>query len=208
MNPKEHNKDSDNKEKKSLRETNSYKIKFKNRKRKKSNQNNLNNHNNYNCIYSRSNYSAKTFNQKPKSNKRKNNKDLNFQSINNFSEAEKNAISYSNFGNSDINVIMKGEKNKIKNFHDFGLIKRNEDGDFEQNEIKNLKMNVKELSESQRTIIEDNNINYVEEKPKNFNEIKAVKYNDINKMKKLTSENKDNSEKLSSVIISSMKSPK
>ena len=186
MQPKENNKESDSKSKKNLRETNSYQIQFQNRKNKKSKDNKLHNHNyksNYNTIYSSSNYSTKTFNQKRKPNFEKNNKELDAQSINNLSEIEKNAISYSNFVYTDLNAIIKKEKNKSKNISNFGIIKNN-DKELGKNEIKNLKMDIKELSDSQNLKNNDNNINFKEEKAKISYENQAVKYNINQKIRK------------------------
>ena len=198
MQSNEYHKDSENKSKKNLREANSYKIQFKNRKNKELNENKLNSHNyksNYNYIYARSNYSAKTFNQKPKSNLDKKNKDSDAQSLNNFSEIDKNAISYINFENSDINATMKAEKNNIKNVSDYRIIKKSKNRNLGRDEIKNLKMDIKELSDSQNKKIEDNNINIKEEKIKNSFENRAIKYN-INQKKRLSSENINKVDKL------------
>ena len=194
MQPKENNKQSHNKSKKNLRETNSYQIQFQNRKNQKSKENISNNHN-YNTIYASSNYSTKTFNQKYKSNLDKNNKDLDAQSINNLSEVEKNAISYSNFGNTDLNFLMKKDKNKSKNISNFENIKSN-DKDLGKNEIKNLKMDIKELSDSQNRKSNDNNIMIKEEKVRITNENKAAKYN-INQKIKASLENINNIDKSS-----------
>ena len=57
---------SKNKSKKNMREIDSYKVLFKMKKKKNSGNrsNNKSNKYNYNYVYTRSNYTAKTFNQK------------------------------------------------------------------------------------------------------------------------------------------------
>ena len=114
MSQNENEQVSKNKSKKNMREIDSYKVLFKIKKKKNSGNrsNNKSNKHNYNYVYTRSNYTAKTFNQKSKSNMIKKNNDLNNQSINNATELENNAVSYSNFANSDIIIESKQEDKK------------------------------------------------------------------------------------------------
>ena len=183
------------KSKKNLREINSYKIQFKNR-----NNNETNNRiklqkqkNNNNYISSHLNYSAKTFIQRPI----KSNKDLNSQSLNNHYENEKNNISYSNFENSDINVLMKKEKDKMKTFSDYKLSRNDKDMDLGIDQNKYLKMDIKELSDSYNTKTNNENINGNEKDFKISSENRTIE-SKLNQKKKeyVRKENNSNKELL------------
>lgn len=174
MKSKENSKDYTSAQKKNLREKNSYQMQFKLKNNKKSEKNNIikNDKCRDNCSYPNWNSSSKTFNQKQSSNLNINNKDLNAQSLINFTETEKNAASYSNFVNSDINALIKNEKNKKKNIIKNDLNKNNKIKDSDFKEIQNLKMDIKELTNSPNTKI--NVINTNNEKNINFFHKKAV----------------------------------
>ena len=174
MSQNENEQVSKNKSKKNMREIDSYKVLFKIKKKKNSGNrsNNKSNKYNYNYVYTRSNYTAKTFNQKSKSNMIKKNNDLNNQSINNATELENNAVSYSNFANSDINELVN-EKNKLKIISNFNISNNQNDDNYKISEIKNLKMDINELNSSQNQNFDKNDINNENKIRLNFNENKA-----------------------------------
>ena len=193
---KEENKEPEYIIKKNPREKNSYKIQYKLRKNKnydnkiyqKSNKSNNN-------LYSRSNYSAKTFNQKPAKNLVKDNNDLNEQSLNNFTQIEKNAISYSNFSISEMNALKALEKNKLKIISDSRNSNNQKDNICYTSEIKNLKMDIKELSNSQNNNIKNNEINNKDDN-NNFvyknEDVKSI----INNNPKILNKTSNNSNKI------------
>ena len=174
MSQNENEQVSKNKSKKNMREIDSYKVLFKIKKKKNSGNrsNNKSNKYNYNYVYTRSNYTAKTFNQKSKSNMIKKNNDLNNQSINNATELENNAVSCSNFANSDINALVN-EKNKLKIISNFNISNNQNDDNYKISEIKNLKMDINELNSSQNQNFDKNDINNENKIRLNFNENKA-----------------------------------
>ena len=176
---------------KNQRETNSYQVQHVIRKNRKS-TNKLHpkkNKPNNNFIYSRSNYSAKTFNQKPKSHLTKENSDLNVQSLNNFSKLEKNDLSYSNISNRD-------ERFKFINSLNYGILNNNKNHNCTLNDIRNLKMEINELSNSQNKHMINTDINK-SIKSKKFLKENEVKSNIIQK-KKTIDENSNNKNILSS----------
>ena len=193
---KEENKEPEYIIKKNPREKNSYKIQYKLRKNKnydnkvyqKSNKSNNN-------LYSRSNYSAKTFNQKPAKNLVKDNNDLNEQSLNNFTQIEKNAISYSNFSISEMNALKALEKNKLKIISDSRNSNNQKDNICYTSETKNLKMDIKELSNSQNNNIKNNEINNKDDN-NNFvyknEDVKSI----INNNPKILNKTSNNSNKI------------
>ena len=157
---KEENKEPEYIIKKNPREKNSYKIQYKLRKNKNfDNKLYQKNNKSNNNIYSRSNNSAKTFNQKPMTNLVKDNNELNEQSLNNFTQIEKNAISYSNFSISEMNALKAIEKNKLKIVFDIRNSNNQKDNTCYTNEIKNMKMDIKELSNSQNNNLKNNEFN-------------------------------------------------
>ena len=193
---KEENKEPEYIIKKNPREKNSYKIQYKLRKNKnydnkvyqKSNKSNNN-------LYSRSNYSAKTFNQKPAKNLVKDNNDLDEQSLNNFTQIEKNAISYSNFSISEMNALKALEKNKLKIISDSRNSNNQKDNICYTSEIKNLKMDIKELSNSQNNNINNNEFNNKDDN-NNFvyknEDVKSI----INNNPKILNKTSNNSNKI------------
>ena len=174
--------------KKNLRETNSYQIQHEIRKNRKSNNklNPKNNKKNNNYIYSRSNCSAKTFNQKVNTNLIK---DSQVHSLNNFSKIDKNDTSYSNISNEDVyqnNINYEILNNKNKN-------------DFTLKELQNLKMEINELSDTQKKPKIKTNINNASLNIKNFLKENQIKSR-INQKKIFIEENTNNTNLLTTDI--------